>query len=62
MNIWITQDGTGSRVMTLGTQYQAGSGSATLVLSTAPSAKDLLSCASDSTTTMTCTLTKAIAH
>jgi hypothetical protein len=62
LNFWITQDATGSRVMTLGSQYQAAGGSSSLVLSTAGSTKDLLTCVSDTTTTMTCALLKAIAH
>lgn len=62
LNFWITQDGTGSRILTLDTQYQAPSGASSLVLSTAPGAKDLLSCVSDSTSSLTCTLVKAISH
>ena len=62
LNFWITQDSIGSRVLTLGSDYQAASGVATIVLSTAPSTKDLVTCVSDTTTTLTCMLVKAIAH
>lgn len=62
LNFWITQDSTGSRVLTLGTDYQAPGGSATIVLSTAASTKDLLTCVSDTTSTLTCNLLKAVAH
>lgn len=62
LNFWITQDGTGTRVITLDTQYQAPGGASTIVLSTAAGTKDLLTCVSDSTSTLTCSLLKAIAH
>lgn len=62
LNFWITQDSVGSRVLTLGSDYQAASGAATIVLSTAPSTKDLVTCVSDTTTTLTCAIIKAIAH
>lgn len=62
INIWITQDATGGRVMTTGTQYQAAGSASTLALSTAGSAKDLLSCQSDTAATLTCSLLTGIVH
>jgi hypothetical protein len=62
INIWVTQDATGSRTITWGSQYQAAGGTSSLVLSTTAGAKDLISCVSDTTTTLTCALLKAVAH
>lgn len=62
LNFWLTQDATGNRVMTLGSQYQASGGSATLVLSTAANAKDLLTCQADTATTLTCSIITGITH
>lgn len=62
LNFWIKQDATGSRVITLGTDYQASGGSGTLVLSTAANAKDELSCQSDTAATLTCSLQTGIVH
>lgn len=62
LNFWLTQDATGSRVMTLGSQYQASGGSGTLVLSTTANAKDLLTCQADTATSLTCSLLQAISH
>lgn len=62
LNFWITQDATGSRVVTWGSAYQAVGGSATLVLSTAANAKDLVSCASDTVATLTCSIQTGILH
>jgi hypothetical protein len=61
MNFWITQDSTGGRVASWGSAYQASGGAAaTLILSTAANAKDLVSCQSDTTSTMTCSIQTAI--
>lgn len=62
LNFWITQDATGSRVVTWGAAYQAAGGSSTLVLSTAANAKDLVSCQSDTTSTLTCSIQTGIVH
>lgn len=62
LNFWLTQDATGSRVATWGTSYQAAGGSATLVLSTAANAKDLVSCQADTTSSLTCSIQTAVAH
>lgn len=62
LNFWITQDATGSRVVTWGTAYQASGGSGTLVLSTAANAKDLVSCQSDTASTLTCSIQTGIFH
>ncbi len=62
LNFWITQDATGSRVITTGSQYQAAGGAATLILSTTPNTKDLVTCVSDTTTSLTCGVLKAISH
>jgi hypothetical protein len=51
----LTQDGTGSRTVTWGSQYKWAGGTAP-TLSTAASAKDVISCFSDTTTTHNCTL------
>lgn len=62
MNFWITQDATGSRIASWGTQYQASGGSSLLVLSTAANAKDLVSCQADTSTTLTCSIQTGIFH
>ncbi len=62
LNFWITQDGTGSRIITWGSQYQASGGSSTLVLSTTAAAKDMVSCQADTTTTLTCSLQTVVFH
>jgi hypothetical protein len=62
LNFWITQDATGSRVVTWGTAYQASGGSATLVLSTAANAKDMVSCQADTTSSLTCAIQTAVVH
>ena len=62
INIWITQDATGSRLITWGTFWQAVGGSNTMVLSTTPGTKDLATCVSDTTTSLTCSLLKGVAH
>ena len=62
INIWITQDATGGRVMTTGTQYQAPGSSSTLALSTTGGSKDLLTCQSDTASTMTCSVLTGIIH
>jgi hypothetical protein len=63
MNFWFTQPSSaGPDTLTLGSDYQAAGGSGTLVLSTANSTKDFMSCRSDTTSTLTCVLMLAIAH
>ena len=62
LNFWITQDATGSRVVTYGTQYQAAGSVTTLVLSTLANAKDLLSCVADTVATMTCAIQAGVSH
>jgi hypothetical protein len=56
INLWITQDATGHRVVTWGPGYQAAGGPGTLILSTAANAKDMVSCQADTATTLTCTI------
>jgi hypothetical protein len=51
----LTQDGTGSRTVTWGANYKWQGGTAP-TLSTAASAKDVISCWADTTTTINCTL------
>jgi hypothetical protein len=51
----LTQDGTGSRTVTWGANYKWQGGTAP-TLSTAASAKDIISCWADTTTTINCTL------
>lgn len=51
----LTQDGTGSRTVTWGSQYKWAGGTAP-TLSTAASSKDVISCFSDTTTTHNCVL------
>jgi hypothetical protein len=53
--IALTQDGTGSRTVTWGTNYKWQGGTAP-TLSTAANAKDIISCWADTTTTINCTL------
>jgi hypothetical protein len=53
--IALTQDATGSRTVTWGTNYKWAGGTAP-TLSTAASAKDIISCWADTTTTINCTL------
>lgn len=62
LNFWFTQDGSGSRVLTYSSDYQAAGSVSTLVLSTAAAAVDLVSCVSNTTSTLTCALSKAVAH
>lgn len=62
INTWITQDGTGGRVMTLGTNWQAPGGVSTITLSTAASAKDLLAGRSADGTVVSVILLKAFSH
>jgi hypothetical protein len=62
LNFWITQDVTGSRVASWGSQYQAAGGSGTLVLSTAASAKDIVSCQADTATSLTCSIQTGVTH
>ncbi|HEY8685986.1 MAG TPA: hypothetical protein VIO57_10310 [Chloroflexota bacterium] len=62
LNFWITQDATGSRVVTYGSKYQAAGSVTTLALSTAANAKDLVSCMADTTATMTCAIQAGISH
>jgi hypothetical protein len=62
LNFWITQDATGSRVVTWGTQYEAAGGSSTLLLSTTANATDMVSCQADTTTSLTCSIQTAVAH
>lgn len=62
MNFWITQDATGSRVVTWGTAYQASGSTSTLVLSTGANSKDLVSCQSDTSSTLTCSIQTGITH
>ena len=61
-NLWLSQDATGSRVLTYDTQWQAAGGVSTIALSTTASAKDLVSGVADSATTITTRIQKAIAH
>jgi hypothetical protein len=63
LNFWVTQPSSGGPdTLAYGSDYQAPGGTATLVLSTGASAKDLLTCVSDTTSTLTCSLVLAVAH
>jgi hypothetical protein len=61
-NIWLTQDATGSRVLTYASQWEAAGGVTTIALTTTASKKDLISAVADSATTITARIQKAIAH
>lgn len=62
LNFWISQDSSPPRTLAYDTEYQAAGGTSGLALSTTSGAKDLLTCVSDTTTTLTCALVKGIAH
>lgn len=54
-----TQDATGSRTITWGSQYKCGGaacGSSGITLSTAANAKDIITCFADTTTTINCAM------
>lgn len=62
LNFDLTQDATGGRTLTVGSDYVAAGGSTTLVLSGAANAEDFLSCRSITTAKLVCVLAKAISH
>lgn len=62
LNFDLTQDATGSRTLTLGSEYVAAGGVASIVLSTAANAEDYLTCRSISTVKLVCSLLSSISH
>jgi hypothetical protein len=56
INFWVTQDGIGHRIIKWGPGYQSSGGPGSMVLSMAANAKDMISCQSDTATTMTCSI------
>lgn len=62
LNFDLQQDSTGGRTLSLGSDFVAPGGTATLVLSTAAFAEDFLSCRSITTGKIVCTLLNNIVH
>ena len=62
IRLWFSQDSTGSRTLTYGSQWQAAGTTSTVSLSTTASAKDLVIGIADTATTITASIQKAIAH